>query len=81
MPKNLHIHIFKVRLHSFGSSYLIDMEVAYVYALAEIFQMRAIAIKGVSNYIPFEMGNFISKEDKAMDNCMAASLQLLEGLS
>lgn len=36
-------------LYESASTYLIDMEVAHVYALAALFEMRAIAIKGVSN--------------------------------
>ena len=40
-------------LYISNASNLIDMEVAYVYALASLFDMRAIAIKGI-----FELRSF-----------------------
>ena len=44
--------------------FLLDMETAFFYALCQAFQgVKGIAIRGISNYVPFNPDDFIPEED------------------
>jgi hypothetical protein len=74
------IYVEKFRqLQQSGRPYLIDMETGYLYAFGSVFQnFRYCAVKGVSNYVPFDPGNVMAEGQKALRNSIKASLQLLE---
>lgn len=52
-------------LYESEKSYVIDMEVAFFYALCSKFKgLRGLAIKAASNYVPFDVDSPISQKDE-----------------
>ncbi len=69
------------KLYNSKSSYLIDMETAFFYAFGEIFEnFKFCAIKGVSNYVPFNPINIIKEERLALKNSISSSILLISEL-
>jgi uridine phosphorylase len=70
------------RLYQSRKPYLIDMETAFFYAFCNrLSGLKGVAIKGVSNYVPFDPSNYIGDEDKALNSSLDKCVKVISYLN
>lgn len=66
-------------LFSTGEPFLLDMETAYFYALCRTFRgVRGIAVRSVSNHVPFDPEDPIPEEENALKAAVGKAVELIE---
>ena len=66
-------------LYNSGHPFLLDMETAFFYGICDSWnQVEGIAIRAVSNYIPFDPDDPIPEEEKALEASLVKSVELME---
>ena len=66
-------------LYESGEPFLLDMETAFFYGICDAWnQVEGIAIRAVSNHIPFDPDDPIPEEDNALAAALIKSVELME---
>ena len=67
------------KLYENDQPFLLDMETAYFYGICDSWnQVEGIAIRAVSNHIPFDLDDPIPEEEKALATSLLKSIELME---
>ncbi len=67
------------KLYESGQPFLLDMETAFFYGICDSWnQVEGIAIRAVSNYIPFDPDDPIPEEGKALEASLVKAVELME---
>jgi uridine phosphorylase len=66
-------------LYKSGQPFLLDMETAFFYGICDSWnKVEGIAIRAVSNYIPFDPEDPIPEEENALEAALVESVELVE---
>ncbi|HPJ72182.1 MAG TPA: hypothetical protein PK636_05835, partial [bacterium] len=67
-----------LRLYRGGKPYLLDMETAFFYALCSAWRgVRGVAVRGVSNHVPFPAGDYVTREKQALAASLRAAVEIV----
>lgn len=66
-------------LYNSGQPFLLDMETAFFYGICDSWnQVEGIAIRAISNYIPFDPDDPMPEEEKALEASLLKAVELME---